>query len=198
MSVLGWMAQYEDVRVEPTSRVMKAVRLRKLAEAIDPDLDLMQLQVEAALEELGTNDSLLDAQPSHTGLIKPASSSSSGPSSTAAKAESRRELFASGLEAESLRLQLRWAAGSKWDGVVIDVNTAFLLAPARQRNGSKIAVAVPRLIKDAGLLEPTPGRSSAIGRCVVMAHCRHGRGRGPNRGCASCVELKPILLSGLC
>ena len=62
MSVLGWMAQYENMRVEPTSRMIKVVRLRKLAEAIDPDLDvttrtLMQLQVEAALEELGTNDS---------------------------------------------------------------------------------------------------------------------------------------------
>ena len=62
MSVLGWMAQYEDVRLEPSSRLIKAVRLRKLAEAVDPDLDvttrtLMQLKVEAALEELGTNDS---------------------------------------------------------------------------------------------------------------------------------------------
>ena len=252
MSVPGWMAQYENMRVEPTSRMIKVVRLRKLAEAIDPDLDvttrtLMQLQVEAALEELGTNDLpitgepapdillqtqrvsvhemrqdlgawkdaiaeeltalitihqavrlitktelqeleasgvrvqvvpgklvfsikapdrrkrarlvacgnyLPDAQSSHTGLINPASSSSSGPSSTAAKAESRREIYASGLEAESLRLQLRWAAGSKWDGVVIDVKTAFLLAPARRRDGSKIAVAVPRLIVDAGLLDP--------------------------------------------
>ena len=97
---------------------------------------------------------LPDAQSSHTGLMNPASSSSSGPSSTAAKAESRREIYASGLVAESLRLQLRWAAGSKWDGVVIDVKTAFLLAPARRRDGSKIAVAVPILIVDAGLLDP--------------------------------------------
>ncbi|CAE7797449.1 unnamed protein product [Symbiodinium necroappetens] len=93
-----------------------------------------------------------DAQQSHTGLINPASSSPSGPSSTAAKAESRSDIYASGLEAESLRLQLRWAAGSSWDAVVIDVKTTFLLAPARRRDGSKIAVAVPRLIVDAGLL----------------------------------------------
>ncbi|CAE7253940.1 unnamed protein product [Symbiodinium microadriaticum] len=93
-----------------------------------------------------------DAQQSHTGLINPASSSPPGPSSTAAKAESRSDIYASGLEAESLRLQLRWAAGSSWDAVVIDVKTTFLLAPARRRDGSKIAVAVPRLIVDAGLL----------------------------------------------
>ena len=205
MSVLGWMAQYENMRVEPTSRMIKIARLRKLAEDIDPDLDvttrtLMQLQVEAALEESGTKDVpisgepapdillqtqqvsltevrqdltawkdaiaeeltalitvhqavrlitkaelqeleasgvrvqvvpgklvfsikapdrrkrarlvacgnyLPDAQPSNTGLINPASSSSSGPSSTAAKAESRRDTYASGLEAESLRLSIK-------------------------------------------------------------------------------------------
>ena len=75
MSVHGWMAQYEDVRLEPSSRLIKAVRLRKLAEAVDPDLDvttrtLMQLQVEAALEELGTNDLPITGEPAPDILLQ--------------------------------------------------------------------------------------------------------------------------------
>ena len=250
-SLLGWMSQYEDMREASTSTMVKAVRLRSLAEAIDPSLDattraLMQVQVESALEEIGTTEMPLrgepspdillqtqqvslaevrqdleawkgaiaeelsalitvhqavrvitklelqeleasgvtvqtvpgklvfsvkapdkrkrarlvacgnflpDSQQSQTGLLNPSSSGTSGPSSAAAKAENRRDVYASGLETESLRLQLRWAAGHMWDGVVIDVKTAFLLAPARRRNGSKVAVVVPRLIIDANLLD---------------------------------------------
>ena len=69
-------------------------------------------------------------------------------------AESRADAAVAPRLCSRMRLQLRWAAGSKWDGVVIDVKTAFLLAPARRRDGSKIAVAVPRLTVDAGLLDP--------------------------------------------
>ncbi|CAE7900457.1 unnamed protein product [Symbiodinium microadriaticum] len=186
---------------------------QEIGEDIDPDLDvttrtLMQLQVEAALEESGTKDVPISGEPAPDILLQTqqVSLTEVRQDLTAWKDAIAEELTAlitvhqavrlitkaelQELEASGVRVQVvpgklvfsikapdrPYQPGivkfirsiiyrcqgrkserhlcSSWDGVVIDVKTAFLLAPARRRDGSKIAVAVPRLIVDAGLLDP--------------------------------------------
>ena len=98
---------------------------------------------------------LPDTQPPAAGIIDPLAPAdvSSSTSSTVSKAVERKELYAAGLEAEALRIQLRWAAGHRWDSRAVDVKTAFLLAPARRRNGSRVVVLIPKLVFEAELME---------------------------------------------
>ena len=98
---------------------------------------------------------LPDTQPPAAGIIDPLAPAdvSSSTSSTVSKAVERKELYAAGLEAEALRIQLRWAAGHRWDSRAVDVKTAFLLAPARRRNGSRVVVLIPKLVFEAELMD---------------------------------------------
>ena len=68
------------------------------------------------------------------------------------KLEERRWIFASGLDSDTLRIQLRYAAGRRWRSFAVDIKTAFLLAPERQSNGSRIVTKPPRILIDANLI----------------------------------------------
>ena len=64
----------------------------------------------------------------------------------------RRDLYAGGLDPLSLRLMLRYAAGRLWSAAVLDVKTAFLLAPARGKERRRVAVRSPAVMIRADLL----------------------------------------------
>ena len=73
-------------------------------------------------------------------------------SSMREKLEERRWICAIGFDSDTLRIQLRYAAGRTWRCFAIDIKTAFLLAPARQSNGSRIVIKPPRILIDANLI----------------------------------------------
>ena len=74
-------------------------------------------------------------------------------SSMREKLEERRWIFAaSGLDSDTLQIQVRYAAGRRWRSFAIDIKTAFLLATARQFNGSRIVIKPPRILIDANLI----------------------------------------------
>ena len=117
---------------------------------------------------------LPDTQPPPAGLIDPLApaDASSSTSHAVSKAVERKELYAAGLESEALRIQLRWAAGHRWDSRAVDVKTAFLLAPARRKNGSRVVVLVPKLVFEAGLLEP--------GSMLLVDRALYGLAKSPS------------------
>ena len=102
---------------------------------------------------VGCGNFLPDVEPADSRLQNP-TSYSSGASQAVTRAEGRRDLYAAGLESEGLRIQLRYSAGMRWVCVAVDVKTAFLLPPARRKSGTRVAVSVPKLIVEAGLLQP--------------------------------------------
>ena len=71
------------------------------------------------------------------------------------RAYDRKALYASGLDMDALRIQLRFSAGQlHWTALVSDVRTAFLLAPARSRGDSRRRVVLipPKALTKAGLV----------------------------------------------
>ena len=67
----------------------------------------------------------------------------------------RKALYASGLDMDALRIQLRFSAGQpNWTALMTDVRTAFLLAPARSRGDSRRRVVLipPKALVKAGLV----------------------------------------------
>ena len=71
------------------------------------------------------------------------------------RAYDRKALYASGLDMDALRIQLRFSAGQpNWTALMTDVHTAFLLAPARSRGDSRkrIVLIPPKALVKAGLV----------------------------------------------
>ena len=113
---------------------------------------------------VGCGNFLPDTQSSDVQLQNPVSDFAASPS--VVRAEGRRDLYATGLEAEGLRIQLRFGAGMRWLCVVVDVKTAFLLAPTRKKSGTRIVVSIPHLVIEAGLIEPEPRSFLLVDRAL--------------------------------